>query len=112
MLSHCSDAIDPLCVAGTAPIALGREDVPSLDVRNSCMSLAQRTFEIITKETIRMAHAAFPHSTRLMQMRDHLGAMYDQSAFEPLSPQRGKPAEAPWRLALITSMQFAEDLSD
>jgi transposase len=47
-----------------------------------------------------------------MQMRDHLGAIYDQSAFEALYPQRGKPAEAPWRLALITVMQFAEDLSD
>jgi transposase len=28
------------------------------------------------------------------------------------NPQRGKPAEAPWCLALITVMQFAEDLTD
>jgi transposase len=47
-----------------------------------------------------------------MQMRDHLGTIYDQSAFEALYPQRGKPAEAPWRLALITVMQCAEDLTD
>ena len=59
------------------------------------MSLAPQPFESIPEETIRVAHAAFPHSTRLMQMRDHLGAIYDQAAFEPLYPQRGKPAEAP-----------------
>jgi len=47
-----------------------------------------------------------------MQMRDHLGAIYDQAAFEVLSPQRGQPAEAPWRLAFITVMPCAEDLSD
>jgi transposase len=76
------------------------------------MSLAPSSFDAIPEETIRVAQAAFPYSTRLMQMRDHLGAIYDQSAFEALYPQRGKPAEAPWRLALITVMQFAEDLTD
>ena len=39
-------------------------------------------------------------------------AIYDHPAFEALYPQRGKPAEVPWRLALITVMQFAADLSD
>src|SRR5262245_38145893 len=47
-----------------------------------------------------------------MQMRDFLGTIYDPTAFEALYPQRGKLAEAPWRLALITVMQFAADLSD
>jgi transposase len=28
------------------------------------------------------------------------------------SPRRGQPAAAPWRLALVTIMQFAEGLSD
>src|SRR5215510_10228595 len=74
--------------------------------------LVLQSFDSIFEETIRVARAAFPHSTRLMQMRDHLGAIYNQSAFEALYPQRGKPAEAPWRLALITVMQFAEDLTD
>jgi transposase len=93
-------------------MALDREDVPSRDGRKNCMSLAPQSFEAIPEETARVARAAFPHSTRLMQMRDHLGAIYDQSAFAALYPQRGKPAEAPWRLALITVMQFAEALSD
>jgi transposase len=76
------------------------------------MSLAPQSFDAIPEETARVARAAFPHSTRFMHMRDHLGAIYEQSAFEALDPQRGKPAEAPWRLALITVRQFAEDLSD
>jgi transposase len=29
-----------------------------------------------------------------------------------LFPSRGQPAEAPWRLALVTLMQYAEGLTD
>jgi transposase len=47
-----------------------------------------------------------------MRMRDELGAIYDDAAFAHLFPMRGQPAEAPWRLALVTIFQFAEDLSD
>src|SRR3954464_2272809 len=32
--------------------------------------------------------------------------------FAPLFPSRGQPAEVPWRLALVTVLQFAEKLSD
>jgi transposase len=47
-----------------------------------------------------------------MRMRDELGAIYDDEAFAALFPGRGQPGEAPWRLALVTVFQFAEDLSD
>ena len=76
------------------------------------MSLPLQSCDAIPEETARVARAAFPHSTRFMQMRDHLGTIYDHTAFEALYPLCGKPAEAPWRLALITVMQFAADLSD
>ena len=98
MLSHGCNAIDILCVAGTAPMAFDSESVSSLDVRKSCMSLASQPFDSIPEETIRVAQAAFPHSTRLMQRRAHLGAIYDQSAFEALYPQRGKPVANPPKL--------------
>src|SRR4029450_2350750 len=45
-------------------------------------------------------------------MRDALGSIYDHPAFEALYLQRGNPAKAPWRLALIPVMQFATDISD
>jgi transposase len=45
-------------------------------------------------------------------MRDALGTIYEDADFASLFPSRGQPAEPPWRLALVTIMQFAEGLSD
>ena len=46
-------------------------------------------------------------------MLDGLGATYDDDDFARLFEVRGRPAKfAPWRLALVTVMQFAEGLSD
>jgi transposase len=45
-------------------------------------------------------------------MRDEFGAIFADAAFASLFPTRGQPAEAPWRLALVTIMQYIEDLSD
>lgn len=47
-----------------------------------------------------------------MTMRDELGAIFEDEDFAHLFPRRGQPAMAPWRLALVTIMQFAEGLSD
>ncbi len=47
-----------------------------------------------------------------MRMRDELGTIYEDHLFANLFSQRGHPAEAPGRLALVTIMQFAEGLSD
>jgi transposase len=66
----------------------------------------------VPAETARVARAAFPKGTVVMRMRDEAGAIYDDEAFARLFPARGQPAEAPWRLALVTVFQFAEDLSD
>jgi transposase len=40
------------------------------------------------------------------------GVIYDDEDFAQLFEVRGRPAIAPWRLALVTVMQFAEGLSD
>lgn len=45
-------------------------------------------------------------------MRDTLGTFNDDDRFAGLFPDRGPPAEAPGRLALVTVLQFAEGLSD
>ena len=76
------------------------------------MSLMPQPITAIPEETVRVAQAAFPKSTRFMQMRDQLGLIYDDHAFTELYPDRGQPAQAPWRLALITVMQYADHLSD
>src|SRR5918993_1638463 len=36
----------------------------------------------------------------------------DTARFADLYPQRGQPAYTPWRLALVTLLQFREGLSD
>jgi transposase len=76
------------------------------------MSLASHSVHPIPEETRRVAQAAFPRPSRFMQMRDRLGTIYDDAAFGALYPPRGQPAEAPWRLALVTVMQFADALTD
>ncbi len=76
------------------------------------MSLRFEESESIPEETVRVARAAFPKGNRYMAMRDVLGQIYDDASFAPLFSRVGRPAEAPWRLALVTVMQFAEGLSD
>jgi transposase len=76
------------------------------------MSLHPEEIGPVPEETARVARAAFPRGNRYIQMRDVLGAIYDDARFAPLFARRGRPAAAPWRLALVTVMQFAEGLSD
>src|SRR5215211_4211981 len=45
-------------------------------------------------------------------MRDELESLVEDRDLAHLFPKRGQPAERPWRLALVTIFQFAEDLSD
>jgi transposase len=76
------------------------------------MSLKSQELGPIPEETARVAHAASPKGNVWMRMRDELGTIYQDEAFAPLFSHTGQPAEAPWRLALVTVMQFAEGLSD
>ena len=76
------------------------------------MTLHAQSKFTIPEETARVAHAAYPHGNTYMKMRDALGTIYQDQAFADLFPQNGRPVEAPWRLALITVMQFMEDLPD
>lgn len=76
------------------------------------MSLNAPLFYLIPDETARVACAAFPKGNPYMRMRDALGPIYANPDFADLFPKNGAPAYAPAQLALITVMQFAENLSD
>jgi transposase len=78
----------------------------------SIMSLRPEVSSVIPEETVRIARASFPKGGRYMRLRDELGAVFDDTRFAGLFPVRGRPAEAPWRLALVTLFQFAEGLPD
>ena len=66
----------------------------------------------IPEETIKVAKAAFPHGNIYLTLRDELGSIFEDEIFKGLYPSHGQPTESPGRLALITVMQFLEDLSD
>src|SRR2546425_6014139 len=66
----------------------------------------------VPEDTERVARAAFPAGNLYLQIRDTLGTIYDDARFVHLFAARGRPAEAPWRLALVTVLQFAEGLAD
>jgi transposase len=76
------------------------------------MSLIPTDLQTIPAETRRVAQAAFPKGNLYLRLRDELGPLYEDDAFTDLFPRRGRPAESPGRLALITVFQFAEGLSD
>ena len=71
------------------------------------MSLHPQTDFAIPAQTATVARAAFPKGNRYMQMRDELGQLFEDEDSADLFPRRGKPAAEPWRLALVTIMQFA-----
>jgi transposase len=76
------------------------------------MSLHPEPIEPVPEETARVARAAFPRGNPYLRLRDTLGSIYTDADFADLFPRRGQSAEAPWRLALVTVLQFAEGLSD
>src|ERR1700681_269817 len=76
------------------------------------MSMQPEAIGSIPEETIRVARAACPRGNPYMIMRDQLGALYEDQSFAALFPQRGRPAEAPWQVALVCVFQFMEGLSD
>jgi transposase len=59
-----------------------------------------------------VANAVFAGGHLYLRMHDELGPILTNTAFAPWFAARGRPAEAPWRLALMTILQDAEGLSD
>lgn len=76
------------------------------------MSLNPKLDYTVPEQTARVARTAFPKSTLCVRIYDELGAIFRDEDFADLFPRRGQPAESPFRLALITVLQFLEGLSD
>jgi transposase len=76
------------------------------------MSLPSQPLPAVPEETERVVRKAFRKGHPWVQLRDELPDLYDDQAFADLYPASGQPAYAPWRLALVSVLQFAEHLSD
>jgi transposase len=76
------------------------------------MSLRPQPIGSIPEQTARVAHAAFPKGHPYLLLRDTLGTIFQDEDFATLFPAWGYPGLPPWRLALVTLMQFRENLTD
>ena len=76
------------------------------------MSLQPQPIQPVPVAPVAVAKAAFPNGNLYLHLRDHLGTIYDDALFAKLYPRDGQPAMSPWRLALVTVLQFAENLPD
>jgi transposase len=76
------------------------------------MSLSSQLLPPVPEDTARIARAAFRRGNPYVLLCDQLGAVFADADFADLYPKLGQPAYAPWRLALVTLMQFREGLSD
>lgn len=72
----------------------------------------QQPIPPVPEDTARVTRAAFRRGNPYVLLRDRLGAVFADADFADLYPALGQPAYAPWRLALVTLMQFREGLSD
>lgn len=76
------------------------------------MSLHPHVITPVPAETARVARAAFPKGHPYLTFRDALGTIFQDEDFTALFPAWGPPGLPPWRFALVTIMQFRENLAD
>ncbi len=76
------------------------------------MSLHPQRLPEIPEETARIARILFPKGNLYMWLRDELGAIYNDEQFISLYPNVGQLAEQPWRLAIVSVIQYMENYTD
>ena len=76
------------------------------------MSVHPRPLEPVPAETARIAHLAFPKGNCYLTLRDEIGTLFEDDNFTDLFSNYGQPAISPWQLALISIVQFLENLTD
>jgi transposase len=76
------------------------------------VSLQPRPWPVVPEMTARVARAAFPKGCLPIRVRDELGALFTDDEFAAAFGVRGRPGLSPGQLALVTVLQFAENLTD
>lgn len=75
------------------------------------MSRKPQASSPVPPETIRVARAAYPQGNSSLKRRETLGSSSTDEDGADRYPKEGQPAEAPWRLALVSVMPCGEHLS-
>src|SRR5262245_64566577 len=76
------------------------------------MSLKPISDYVVPERTASVARAAFPDGSLCIRIFDELGTIFQDQDFADLYSQEGQPGQQPFRLALVTVLQFIEGLSD
>ncbi|CCH30633.1 Transposase, IS4 family [Saccharothrix espanaensis DSM 44229] len=76
------------------------------------VSLQPRAWSEVPELTAQVARAAFPKGCLAMNVRDRLGPLFDDEVFRSAFGVRGRPGISPGQLALVSVLQFAENLTD
>ncbi len=66
----------------------------------------------VPDQTVVVARAAFPKGSPAMSARDELADVFGDEQFAAAFGTRGAPAESPGALALVTVLQYLENLTD
>jgi len=76
------------------------------------MSLKPNPDYTVPEETARVARAIYPKGNLYMNWYDTFGPLFDDNDFADLFSHEGQPALSPVRLALVSIVQFVENLTD
>ena len=76
------------------------------------MSMQPQSWPQVPTQTALIARAAFPKGALAIRVRDELAALFADEQFASAFGVRGRPGISPGQLALVTVLQFAENLTD
>jgi transposase len=76
------------------------------------MSMQPRPWPGVPALTVLVARAAFPKGSLAVRVRDELDAWCPDEAFAGVYGVRGRPGLSPAQLAVVTVLQFTENLTD
>lgn len=76
------------------------------------MSLQPQKLPEIPEETARIAKILFPKGNKYLWLREELDAIYQDEHFLSCYPKTGQLAEQPWRLAMMSVIQYMENYTD
>jgi transposase len=76
------------------------------------MSMQPQPWPEVPALTARVARGAFRKGSLAIRARDELGAWYEDAVFVGVYGVRGRPGISPAQLAMVTVLQFSENLTD
>src|SRR5918998_4982314 len=80
--------------------------------RDVLMSVQPRPWLEVPEQTAAVARAACPKGTLAMRVREELPGLFADEQFASAFVVAGKPGISPGQLALVTVLQFVENLTD